>query len=487
MAFNNVPPKKMESIGEKQYQASASSSVDLKVGDPVEALWKMGRKWYASKIMHINEDGTFHLRYEDGDEWEKVPVENIRRMNGSPLFHKKPESPKKDKDCAEHSLASHRLVDWNDGHRPKGAPAGSTKMAILNRCAKGIFSVFDNVLPRESCSTIYEQAVSKSGKPWGVYITLEEAMNSDDDDCTPEKLAAMKDEESKQRAMAKCAVKYLYLRRAGGAISADWSKIHGVAVWCLSSGVGSQVEYHIDYAELFRYETNIIYPPLYAGTLQLTPIEDGGMIGGMFAANMRGLDHYSEYGYKCRLKKATQASDDDIKNSLASESLSYQADDDFYGCPVTSDKNGILDYDSSAWIKVPYRCNRGIVHDGDFPHLSTKIETLSSHLRRVILGFNLFSHEVGPAAQRAPEHSDKFNATVKLYQTMAAVRGSETKDKVTLSDLKKNKGLYRLLKLVAKKMKDNGLSTETLSAPPSTLQNHGNSTEEPSRVEMATD
>ena len=80
----------MESIGEKQYQASASSSVDLKVGDPVEALWKMGRKWYASKIMHINEDGTFHLRYEDGDEWEKVPVENIRRMNGSPLFHKEP-------------------------------------------------------------------------------------------------------------------------------------------------------------------------------------------------------------------------------------------------------------------------------------------------------------------------------------------------------------------------------------------------------------
>ena len=51
----------------------------------------------------------------------------------------------------------------------------------------------------------------------------------------------------------------------------------------------------------------------------------------------------------------------------------------------------------------------------------------------MILGFNLFTHDVGPAAQRAPEHSEKFNSTVKLLQTMAGVRGeNHGKEKMTI-------------------------------------------------------
>ena len=363
--------------------------------------------------------------------------------------------------AAQQSHASHELVDWDDGHHPKGAPSGSTKMAILERSAKGFFAVFDEVLPRAACDAIYEQAVSESGKPWGVYVTLQEAKDSDDDDCTPERLAAMPDEGSRQTAMAKCVVKYLYLRRAGPLIAADWNKIHGVGVWSLSAGVGSQVEYHIDYAELVRYETNIIYPPLYAGTLQITPVEDGEMVGGEFAANMRGLDHYRECGYKCRLKKGAAAEKsftpaDDI--GITKSTRAQEGQDD------------LLDTSSSAWMKVPYRCNRGIVHDGDLPHLSTMIESLPPHLRRVIIGFNLFTNEVGPAAQRAPEHSSKFNATVKLYQTMAAVQGNTKKEKLTFSDIKKNKGLYRMLKLVAKKMKEKDFDAASLRAAPTTLE-----------------
>lgn len=33
----------------------------------------------------------------------------------------------------------------------------------------------------------------------------------------------------------------------------------GCAIWCLSSGITNQVEYHIDYAELYRFRNIIFY------------------------------------------------------------------------------------------------------------------------------------------------------------------------------------------------------------------------------------
>lgn len=47
-----------------------------------------------------------------------------------------------------------------------------------------------------------------------------------------------------------------------------------------------------------RYETNIICPPLYAGTYHVTPFGDRDMDGGSFMANVAGLAHYSRFGYK---------------------------------------------------------------------------------------------------------------------------------------------------------------------------------------------
>jgi len=73
----------------------------------------------------------------------------------------------------------------------------------------------------------------------------------------------------------------------------------GTAVWCLCSDETDSVQYHIDYAELYRYETNIIYPPLYAGTCQVSPIngpED--MEGGDFQANVTGVEHYRRLATK---------------------------------------------------------------------------------------------------------------------------------------------------------------------------------------------
>lgn len=73
----------------------------------------------------------------------------------------------------------------------------------------------------------------------------------------------------------------------------------GTAVWCLCSDETDSVQYHIDYAELYRYETNVIYPPMYAGTCQLSPVHsEEDMIGGDFQANIGGVEHYRRFGYK---------------------------------------------------------------------------------------------------------------------------------------------------------------------------------------------
>ena len=68
------------------------------------------------------------------------------------------------------------------------------------------------------------------------------------------------------------------------------------------------------------------------------------------------------------------------------------------------------------WLTIKYRANRTIVHDGDYPHYSSRIAHIASDKKRVILGFNFFSAAVGECCERAPEHSDAFNRTVKLYQ-----------------------------------------------------------------------
>ena len=79
------------------------------------------------------------------------------------------------------------------------------------------------------------------------------------------------------------------------------------------------------------------------------------------------------------------------------------------------------DLRSSSWTAVRYKYNRGVVFDGDLPHLATKIERLDSSKRRVILGFNCFSSQTSECNLRAPEHSDAFNRTIKLYQTIGNV------------------------------------------------------------------
>lgn len=215
---------------------------------------------------------------------------------------------------------------------------------------------------------------------------------------------------------------------------------HGVAVWALSSRPGASVQYHIDYAELLRYEYNVTVPPLWAGTIQCSALCNNDlitenakpskrMVGGEFCVNLRGLDHYAEHGYKGMI-----------------------SGDPMGGWKSLDTAIGGVHLDSSnKWVTIPYACNRGIVHNGDLPHLSAPIQHIDDdNLSRVIVGFNVFGHDVGSRVAKAPEHSRQFRRQVKLYRTTLRAPkdiGGRRNGGMDLSQIRKNKGLTKLLVL----------------------------------------
>jgi hypothetical protein len=227
------------------------------------------------------------------------------------------------------------------------------------------------------------------------------------------------------------------------------NQAHGVAVWALSSTPGCSVQYHIDYAEMLRYEYNVTVPPLWAGTIQCSPIWNGqstcdvecaestitSMVGGEFCVNLRGLEHYAEHGYKGMLSGDPMGG----WRSPAESTLVSVC-----GAPNVDSSN--------KWVTIPYAFNRGIVHNGDLPHLSAPIKLIGdSHITRVIIGFNVFCHDVGGLVAKAPEHSKQFQRKVKLYRTTLNVSvmqqddNCKTKCGINLSRMSQNKGLTKLL------------------------------------------
>jgi len=289
------------------------------------------------------------------------------------------------------------IAEFDDGHTPAlSQNKGKSTLLAYNRhrASSKFVSVYDDLLPAPWPVRMYDYA-AKRGRPWGAYVQTKDllAFEQSGQAAWSKMLAFVESiwEVEPERAFATCATYSLVMQRARGLIGKDLEHIHGTAVWCLGSGVTNSVEYHIDYAELYRYETNVIHPPLYAGTVQVTPLGAGAMEGGDFCVNTGGIAHYAKFGYKAKLM-GTQALEADLASSC-------------------------------DWHTVRYKTNRGILHDGDLPHLSTPVVSLPQGTLRVILGFNCFTSEVGECCIRAPEHSQAFNRTVKLYQAMAAVTG----------------------------------------------------------------
>jgi hypothetical protein len=52
----------------------------MAVGAPVQARYKCGDKWYTGKVEKVNADGTFDIRYDDGDGDEGLEREFVKTM-----------------------------------------------------------------------------------------------------------------------------------------------------------------------------------------------------------------------------------------------------------------------------------------------------------------------------------------------------------------------------------------------------------------------
>ena len=395
-------------------------------------------------------------------------------------------------------LESHggRLEPFDDGHIPetqRGDDSPRPRIVRYEAETDNTVHVYDGLLqnaesrmlyeathsPKKNCATAELQGQEE---PWGTYVTIDEAVrwmewkrNSEgkvtpEDDYTEyvklwkqsagrfldDKGYALEMEDIRHLLAVETVAKFFLEtipKRAGTACVARddtskdaeklfsdsefRSKAHGVAVWALSSTVGNAVQYHIDYAELLRYEQNVIVPPLWAGTCQVSALcscnstntqpERPEMQGGEFCVNLRGLDHYGDHGYK-------GGKSGDPMGGWKRPSLDRRLDSGVY---VSDD----------SWVTIPYAHCRGIAHSGELPHLSSPIESIDDDcISRVIIGFNVFGHDVGHLVSKAPEHSKTFRRKVKLYRSTLATPICHANG-MNLSQIRNNKGLTKLLVL----------------------------------------
>jgi hypothetical protein len=91
---------------------------------------------------------------------------------------------------------------------------------------------------------MYDYAVGLN-RPWGTYVTTQDAL----DEGVDAEAIWVSDPE---RAMSLMVVRKLFFGRGRAFLEGDIPNIHGTAVWCLASATTNAVQYHIDYAELYR-------------------------------------------------------------------------------------------------------------------------------------------------------------------------------------------------------------------------------------------
>jgi len=357
-----------------------------------------------------------------------------------------------------------KLEHFMDGHVPENISSSilQTKLVKYNdEPTTPSVQIYSSVLPPSLCHQIYNHTV-KSDIPWGTYVTKEEALN-----CSLEETTGVDatlcaggtnafTSSDMIQILATRAVHHFIFKANGNSQSEQIqqvigkrlrpendARIHGVQVWALPATKGSSVPYHIDYAEYIRYTENVIVTPLYAGTVQCTSHK---ITGGTFAVHREGLAHYQEYGYKGRNK--------DDKDRMAG----------------WTDNNVEKVCMSNGWVSIPYKLNQGILHSGTLPHLSGPIIDIEEG-KRVIVGFNVFGHDVGEFVRKCPEHSDKFRKMVKLHRSLRKVKCESTTKGINIEDVKKNKALTKLL-VLAKRQREKDQWIETRKAMTKWLLDH---------------
>ncbi|RLN38393.1 hypothetical protein BBJ28_00016491 [Nothophytophthora sp. Chile5] len=354
------------------------------------------------------------------------------------------------------------LAPWDDGFTPSGCNNRPGKIVRdFPRDHPGVFSVLDGAVSEQTADLLYASAVRAT--VWGVYVSVEELKlenkRQGDQEIEFERPEEEDQEGYRHNLAVRAVQEFLVARDDGVSITKhDWQRTHGVAVWVIASDCDDETEYHLDYAEQVRYETNVVFPPIYGATLHVSPLrnvdtkpfsqhqerETHVFEGGGFHVNLKGLQHYETYGYKTR-KQPCRLSTDELERLSGTE---------------------------SEWQHVPYAYRRGIICDGEFPHFSGRVRSLPAlvpslttseaeplPVKRVVVGFNLFPSEIGACVAKFPEHSGAFNRYVKLSQ--AAVKQTRLLSSASnqggwsLASVRANPKQAAFIKLLARKVREN--------------------------------
>ncbi|KAI9918317.1 hypothetical protein PsorP6_012256 [Peronosclerospora sorghi] len=123
-------------------------------------------------------------------------------------------------------------------------------------------------------------------------------------------------------------------------------------------------------------------------------------------------------------------------------------------------------------LPVSYNFRRGILCDGEFPHLSSRVRSLvpgasasDLPLKRVVVGLNLFPTEIDASVAKFSEHSGAFNRYVNLSH--AAVKQTPRLYSPrhgggwTLASVRSNPKQAAFLKLLVRKVREQKEKTAT--------------------------
>lgn len=355
------------------------------------------------------------------------------------------------------------LCELHDGHIPETHHETSKYLYYEEEMKEPpVVRVYDNAVSPFLVNQLYNTTVAE-GLPWGTYVTIKQVKEY----CqTP--AAALSSTDEKLLSHDELALRAVtqFLKKTDNTTATaiippnntqekslcSSKNIHGVAVWALASD-SREVEYHIDYAELVRYEKNVVATPVWAGTLQCT--STSSIKGGQFAVNVNGMDHYKHHGYK-----------------------GHKSGKNMGGWTQPPSNENDVDYNTdTGWVTIPYRYNRMIQHSGHLPHLSAPFILSKENGYRVIVGFNVFRNDVGPTVSQAPEHSFAFRRRIKCHRA-AVLLNSSFYNKMSLENIRQHKALTKLL-VLAKREKikaDLRRAQEQLDANLDTMLQNGSTT-----------
>lgn len=365
-------------------------------------------------------------------------------------------------------------VEWDDGHVPesllrsvKDRGDGKYARTLLlrdkryHKSTSTFVEVIDDSVPAELLHAVYEHSVNKK-EPWGTYVTLEEVKQhwetKDSQPTVSQQGLPNKDDYDQHEKSISIILASEFFRHWKVNAPMELAKVledaHGVALWGLCSTPGSQVPYHLDYAEQLRYEYNIIVPPIAAGTLHCTTCS---MKGGHLMVHTGGLDHYRHCGYKGQLRSPSY-------NANLKEIISVDM--------VTQvESAGRLDDGTASqkqqWIDVPFQAGRMILAAGHLPHLSTPVEHLEPKgTKRVVVGFNVFRNNVGSFVNHAPEHSAAFRKRINMlrlqWKAISQSPATENGQPLSVQSVQANPALASMLvRAKRQKVKDEFQKAQT--------------------------